>query len=395
MTLPQQVSGEDVVIIGAGMTPVGEYWETSIRELALQAISMARSGLAALIPDAIYVANMLAPALSAQTQLGPLISDFAGLRGVESLTIEAAGASGGAAIRQAFLALKSGVAKSVLVIGVEKVTDRVGSEVDSALATSTDADYEAIHGITPTSQAALLMRRYLYENDAPEDALAGFSLTAHQNAVTNPNAMFRQGMQLKQYVNAPMISAPLNMFDAAPLADGAAALLLARADAIPSELTAPAVRIVASSMTSTTLALHDRPDILRLSALESSVNQALEMGDLRLEDLDLFELHDQYSIMAALALEAAGFAPRGRGWELARNGAISRSGTIPISTFGGSKARGDSGGATGVYQVAEITRQLQGLAGENQVPDARYGMAQCVGGVGSTAATHILARVEP
>lgn len=395
MTNHQHGSGDDVVIIGVGMTPVGEHWNTSIRELALQAIKMARSGLAALIPDAIYVANMLAPALSSQTQLGALISDFAGLRGVETLTIEAAGASGGSAIRQAFMALKSGLAKCVLVIGVEKVTEGVGNEVDSALATSTDADYEAIHGITPTSQAALLMRRYFYENDAPKDALAGFSITAHQNAITNPNAMFRQGMQPEQYLNAPMISAPLNMFDAAPLADGSAALLIARADAVPSGLSAPMVRIIASSLASTTLALHDRPDMLHMSALESSVQQALEMGDLRLEDLDLFELHDQYSILAALALEAAGFAPRGKGWELAHNGEISQSGSIPISTFGGSKARGDTGGATGVYQVAEITRQLQGLAGENQVADARYGMAQCIGGVGSTAATHILARIEP
>lgn len=395
MTTHRQASGEDVVILGVGMTAVGEYWDTSIRELALQAISMARKEVPALIPDAIYVANMLAPALSGQTQLGSLVADFAGLKSVEALTIEAAGASGGTAIRQAFLALKSGLARSILVVGVEKITDRVGSGLDSALATSTDADYEAIHGITPLSQAALLMRRYLYENDTPEDALAGFSLTAHENAITNPNAMFQQGMKLKQYESAPMVSAPINMFDVAPLADGSAALLMARADGIPSGLTAPIVRILASSMASTTLALHDRPDMLRLSALESSVQQALEMSDLKLEDLDLFELHDQYSILAALALEAAGFAPRGKGWELAQNGTISRSGRIPISTFGGSKARGDSGGATGVYQVAEIVRQLQGLAGENQVSNARYGMAQCIGGVGSTAATHILDRIDP
>ncbi len=384
-------SANDVVVAGVGMTPVREYWDISLRELALRSITEARQAAPTLRPEALFVANMLAPALSAQTHLGALIADFAGLRGIEAVTIEAAGASGGAAIRQAFLALKSGCVQSVLVVGIEKVTDKVGGFVDAALATGTDADYEAIQGITLTTQAAMLMRRYLHEHNAPDDALSGFSINAHTNAVTNPNAMFRRAIGLEQYQNAPMISPPVNMFDAAPLADGAASILLTRRELLSNNSQQPRIRIAASTLTTSALAVHDRPDPLILRAAKQCVENALNMAGIGLEQIDFFELHDQFSILAALSLEAAGFAERGKGWEMAQNGDIQLQGKIPISTFGGSKARGDIGGATGVFQAIEVVRQLQAEAQENQVTNAQIGMSQCLGGMGSTVATHIFA----
>lgn len=387
-------TSNDVIIAGVGMTPVREYWEISLRELALQSITEARTEAPTLKPEALYVANMLAPSLSAQTQLGTLFADFAGLRGIEAVSIEAAGASGGAALRQAFLAIKSGNVRTALVIGVEKVTDKVGPFVNAALATSTDSDYEAIQGVTPTTQAALLMRRYFYEHDAPNDALAGFSINAHSNGVTNPYAMFRRKITIEQYQKAPMISDPLNMFDAAPLADGSASILLTRRDALPGNFLSPRVQLIASTLFTSALALHDQTEPLRLTAAEKSINKAIEMAGIERDDIDLFELHDQFSILAALSMEAAGFAKFGTGWELAYDGGIHLGGRIPITTFGGSKARGDTGGATGVFQAVEVVRQLQGLADENQVRDARIGIAQCLGGIGSTAATSIFALEE-
>jgi acetyl-CoA C-acetyltransferase len=384
-------SSNDIVILGVGMTPIGEHWDISIRELALEAVSAARSEAPEVQPEAFYAANMLAPALSRQSQLGALLADFAGLRGIEAMTIESAGASGGIAFRQAFLGIKSGLIKSALVVGVEKVTDRVGSEVDAALATMTDADYEAIQGITPTAQAALMMRRYLYENDAPDDALAGFSINAHANAVSNPFAMFKRAIKPEQYTRASMVSDPVNMFDAAPLADGAAAVLLTSSENIPDDHDKPLVKIIGSAVSSSAISLHDQPDPLVISTAKDSASRAYQETNLSPEDINLFELHDIFSILAALSLEAAGFAQKGEGWKLAADGAIHREGKIPICTFGGSKARGEAGGATGVMQIVEVVRQLQGLAGENQVKDAKIGMTQCLGGIGATAATHIFA----
>jgi acetyl-CoA C-acetyltransferase len=392
--LSKSLAPDDVIILGSGSTQVGEHWNLSIKELALNAITLARSTAPDLVPDSFYVANMLAPALSGQTQLGALLADFAGLRGIEALTIEAAGASGGAALRQAYLAIKAGGARSALVVGVEKVTDRISAQLDAALATTTDADFEAAQGITPMSQAAMLMRRYMHEFGTPSDALAGFSLNSHANGATNPQAMFRKAIGIEAYQRAPMVSDPINMFDAAPFADGAAALLLVRADAFHTLSELPPVRIVASAAATAAVALHDQHDPLTLSAAKLSADKAYQLAGMKPESIDFFELHDQFTIYAALAMEAAGFASRGEGWKLGSNGSISRTGSIPICTLGGSKARGDAGGATGVIQVVEAVRQLQGLAGENQIVNAHVGMSQCLGGVGANAVTHIFEAVD-
>jgi acetyl-CoA C-acetyltransferase len=380
---------EPVYVLGVGMTPVGEHWETSLRELALRAMRAAIEDAGGVRPQALYVANTLAPILSGQTHLGALLADFAGLHGIEAATIEAAGASGGLALRQAWLALQAGAVDCAMVVGVEKVTDRVGTGLDAALSAWSDADYEAIHGLTATAQASLIMRRYLHEHAAPPDALAGFPVIAHANGAGNPNAMFRKAITLEDYARAGKISDPLNLYDAAPLADGAAAVVLGRESVVrlPDR---PSVRVLGSGAATGRLAVHDAADPLSLPAAAASVRRALETAGVGLDRIGLFEVHDSFSIYAALALEAAGFAERGHGWEFARNGAISRQGRLPLLTFGGSKARGEVGGATGVYQACEITLQLQERAGANQVSGVQLGMAQCLGGAGATAATLVL-----
>jgi acetyl-CoA C-acetyltransferase len=225
----------------------------------------------------------------------------------------------------------------------------------------------------------------------PRAAFAGFPLTAHANAVSNPNAMFRRAVNQQTYERAGTVSAPLNLFDVAPNADGAAAVILTRADLLPPGFPHALVHIAGSSLVTDTLALHDRPDPLVFQAVRLSVERAQQQAGVSLDEIDFFELYDAYSIYAALSLEAAGFAARGEGWHLARDGYIGLNGSLPISTFGGLKARGNPGGATGVYQVAEAALQLRGQAGENQVPEARLALVQCLGGPASTAATHILA----
>ena len=267
-------NAHDILLAGVGITPIGEHWDKQLRTLAHEAISAARKDAGELVPDAIYVANALAPVLSSQTQLGALIADFSGLRGVEAHTIQAAEASGGAAVRQAYLALHSGQIDIALVVGVEKISERPSAELEDALVMSGDADYEAIHGITTTSQAALLMQRYMHEFKTPENAFAGFGVNAHVNGAKNPLAMFQRSIDDKAYGKAGMICPPVNMFDAAPVADGAAALILARAEVLPESPSHPQVRIAASSLATSTVAMHDRPDILALNAAADSAQKA-------------------------------------------------------------------------------------------------------------------------
>jgi acetyl-CoA C-acetyltransferase len=388
----------DVVIAGIGQTQVGESWDISLRELAFHAIEAAQENSGGLQPQALFVGNMLAPQLSRQAHLGALVADFAGLSGIEALTVEAAGASGGAALRAGYLAVASGQADVALVVGVEKFSDQVGAEVEAAIATAEDSDYESIQGMTPTAQAAMLMRRYLHEFEAPRLAFGGFPLIAHANGAGNPNAMFRKAIRPETYASAGLVSDPLNLFDVAPNADGAAALVLARAEVLPPGFPHPLVRVAGSSLVTDTLALHDRPDPLVFHAARLSVERACLKARISPLQADLFELHDAFSIYAALSLEAAGFAERGMGWKLAQNGeappVVSLKGTLPICTFGGLKARGNPGGASGVYQAVEAVLQLRGQAGEVQVPGARRALVQSLGGPASTAVTHVLEIME-
>jgi acetyl-CoA C-acetyltransferase len=379
---------DNIVIAGIGQTTVGEHWQYSIRELAHFALEDAIKDAGGLRPQALFVGNMLAPNLSKQAHLGALIADFSGLIGIEAVSIEAAGASGGAALRQGYLAVKSGMIDVALIVGVEKFTDMVDSGVEDALATATDSDFEAVQGLTPTSQAAMLMRRYLREYNLPADALAGFPVTAHANAVDNPNAMFQRAIKASTYARAGMVSEPLNMFDAAPPADGAAAIILTRSELLPAHYHHRLVRVSGSASASDMLTLHDRRDPLSFDAARRSVDSALLKAGVTREQISFFEYHDAYSIYAALSLEAAGFAERGKGWELARDGEIAENGKIPCATMGGLKARGFPGGATGVYQAVEAVSKLRDTSELGQIA-----LIQSLGGPASTAVTHVLESV--
>jgi len=384
----------DIVIAGIGQIAVGEHWERTLRGMAVDAIRTAIQDAGGLKPQAMYVGNTLGSTLSSQANLGSLLVDYAGLEGIEGTTVEAAGASGGAAVRMAFLAVASGVIDTALVVGVEKFTDQIGGSVEEALAETLDSDYESVHGMTPISQAALVMQRYLHEYGAPRQAFACFPIIAHANAANNPYAYFRKALSPETYANAELVSDPLNLYDVAPYADGAAALVVTRSDRLPKGYPHRPVRISGSSVVTDTLALHDRPDPLAFHAAAFSVERACRQAGIMPQDADFFELSDTTSIYAALSLEAAGLGRRGQGWQLAADGGLDLGGEMPISTMGGMKGRGNPLGAAGVYQVVEAVLQLRGQAGPNQVKDARRALVQVLGGPASTAVTHVLERRE-
>lgn len=381
---------KDVVIAGIGQTEVGEHWNISLRELAFHAIDQAIRDSGGLQPEAVFVGNMLAPQLSRQAHVGVLVADYAGFTGIEATTVEAGGASGGAALRAGYMAVASGMVDVALVVGVEKMTDTIGGEVEGSLITSGDNDYEAVHGLTLASQAALLMRRYLYEYQVPRDAFAGFALNAHQNGVANPNAMFRKAISAEVYNAAGAVCPPLNMFDAAPNADGAAALVLTRSELLPAGYPFRQVRIAGSGFATDTLALHDRPNPLLLTAARVSIERACQKARITPLQADFLELYDSFSIFTALSLEAAGFAAPGEGWKLSNSDCIGLQGSLPVNTMGGLKARGNPGGATGVYQAVEAVLQLRGQAGKNQLANPQRALIQSLGGPASSAVTHVL-----
>lgn len=382
----------DVSIIGIGQTPVAEHWGKSLRHLAADAVLAAMRDAGIERADALYVGNMLSGVIAGQEHLGALIADFCGLRGIEALKVEAACASGAAAVRMGYVAVAGGLADVVVAAGVEKMTDETGEVVTSGLAMAADGDYELPHGLSFVAINAMLMRRYMHEYGVAREDFAGFAIVAHQNAVGNPNARFHTPLPVERFASAPMICDPISLMDSSPIADGAAAVILCPTAQVRD--VARAVRVRGSAVATDCLSLHDRHEPLRLRAVEASAAKAYAQAGIAPEDIDFYEYHDAFTIMAALSLEASGFAERGQGTHLAREGAIAIDGRIPVATMGGLKGRGHPVGATGVYQVVEAVQQLRGECGDNQLKRARLGMTQNIGGSGATAVTHILEAPE-
>lgn len=381
----------DVAIIGCGMTAVGEHWSRGIGDLAEEAGRLALEDVGLERVDALYIGNAYGATYSQQTQLGALIANQLGLGAVEAFTCEAGDASGGVALRAGCLAVASGVVNTALVVGVEKATDTVGPARVAAHGVSLEADYEAVNGATLTAMAGLLMRRYMYENGLDLADFEGFSVNAHRNGARNPQAMYRNQLRAGSFARAPMIAEPVSLFDSAPDADGAAAVVLAAAD-LAADLVPQPVSILGSAVATDSLALQDRVAPLQLQAVAASAARALDQARLYLSELDLLEAHDAFTILTALSLEALGLSAAGEGWKWARDGgaAIALDGDMPISTFGGLKSRGNPSGATGIYQAVEAALQLRGEAGQNQVAGAERALIQNIGGLGATVATHIL-----
>ncbi|MDY6872372.1 MAG: thiolase domain-containing protein [Chloroflexota bacterium] len=382
----------DVAVIGIGQTKVAEHWDKSLRELAGDAALAALKEAQVNQIDSIYVGNMMSGVANLQGQLGTMVADWIGQRFTDAVKIESACSSGGAAFRMAMLSVASGEADIAMAVGVEKMTDSPSNEITSALATAADADWEVDHGLSFVALNALLMKRYMHEYGWEGVDFAEFAINAHANAVHNPFARFRKAIDQQRFITSPMICDPINLMDASPIGDGAAAAILAPAEMLTAG--APKILVVGSAAATDTIAVHDRKQPLWLAAAEKSSREAYEQAGIGSVDIDLFEYHDAFTIMAALSLEASGFAEPGKGPVLAKEGDIKINGRIPVATRGGLKARGHPVGATGMYQLVEVVQQLRGQAGETQVPNPEFGMAQNIGGSGSNIVTHILRRAS-
>jgi acetyl-CoA C-acetyltransferase len=384
----------DVFIAGVGQTPITKDPQARGRYLGATAVkaALAAAGIEPQRIGALYVGNMLSGILAKQQQLGGLIADYTGLAGIEAVTIEAACASGGAAARIAYQAIAGGIHDAVAVCGVERMTHVERDEVTRALATAADWELEGVCGESFLSLNATLMRLYMAKYRVAPERFAPFAITAHRNALTNPNALLHKPLDLDTYLASRIVSDPIRLFDVSPICNGASALILVAPHVAATLAGGRQVRIAGSALATAPLALARRPDPLDLTAVGASTRRAMEQAGIGHGDIDLFEPHDAYTIMTTLTLEAAGFARAGAGLEYADAERIGLQGELPLTTFGGLKARGHPVGASGCYQLAEAYLQLTERAGANQVPDASIALVQNIGGTGATVATHVLTR---
>ena len=376
----------EVAIVGAGMTRFGEIWESSLRDLFVEAAAGALSSAGADHVDSILVGNMSGGQFVGQEHLGPLMADHLGMAGVAAARVESACASGGMALNMGLMAVASGFADTVLVAGVEKMTD--GADVTNVLASAADQETEVYHGITFPGLYAMIARAHMTAHGTTEEDLAWVAVKNHKHGALNPKAQFRSEVTVEQVLNSSMVAEPLRLLHCSPVSDGAAAVLLCPLDQA-SKYTDKPVKVIGSGVATDSLALADRKDPAFLSSVEKSAERAYKMAGVTPKDIQVAEVHDCFAIAEICCLEASGLVEKGQAAKAAALGETSLGGRIPVNTSGGLKSKGHPVGATGVAQAIEVFEQLRGESGERQVDGARIGLTQNMGGSGASSVVHI------
>jgi len=383
----------EVAIIGVGITKFGELWDASFRDLGIEAglKAMNDANLTGSEVDGMFIGNMSSGRFINQHHIGALIADYSGMAfgNVPATRIEAAGASGGIAFRQAVMAVASGMNDIVVVGGAEKMTDVSDEDTNSILDSATDQQWEATMGATFASLNAMIARRCIYEGIATREEIASMAVNSHAHGALNPDAQFRKAINLDTVLRSSLVADPLTVFDCAPISDGAAAVVLCPLD-IARKYTDRPVKVAASAQASDTLALFQRDDITTFSATVAAAKRAYALAKIEAKDISVAEVHDHYTIEGILALQDLGLFKKGQAGKAVKEGQAAIGGKVAVNTSGGLKARGHPIGATGVAQVVEITKQLRGTADKRQVANAKYGLTQNVGGTGSAVVVNIL-----
>lgn len=383
----------EIGIIGVGMTPVEANSGKSLTQLFVEAATEAIEDSGVDKIDSMYVGNMMSGFLQHQEHLGPLMATALGKEGVPAYKVEGACASGGVAVNTGVKAVLSGLEDIVLVGAVEKMSGFTTPQVTAGLLMAEDRERVGATGITFVGLNAMIAREYMNKYRIPHVDLAEFPVLCHANALDNPKAQFHRKISVQDVLNSPLVADPLRLFDCSGIGDGAAALVLAPLERAREFADSP-VKIASSAVASDRLSLSQRPDLTVFEGSRKASAEAYRRASLSPEDIDLLEVHDAFSVLGIMALEDLGFAPKGKGVQLVKDSVCARDSKLPTNTFGGLKARGHPVGASGVYQIAELTLQLSNRAEKCQVPDANVGMSQSVGGIGSTVAVHILRRTD-
>lgn len=382
-----------VAIIGVGITEFGELWDYSFREIGIRAglEAVNDANISSNDIDAMFVGNMSAGRFIDQEHIGALIADYAGFadNNTPSTRVEAGGASGALAIRQAYQAIASGIHDIVVVGGAEKMTDIGDAEITDIQSSAADQEWETVFGATYASLFALMADRHMHEYGTTREQLSSVAVKNHRHGALNPKAQYRREIKPESVERSPMVSTPLRMLDCAPISDGAAAVVMCPMEIAKKSSEQP-VEILATAQAGDTLALHQRKSTTEMLATRIAARRAFDIAKLQPEDIDMAEVHDNFTITEIMAIEDLGFFPKGEGGKATLDGKTAIDGEIAINTSGGLKARGDPIGATGVAQIVEIVEQLRGKGEKRQVADTKLGLSLNIGGTGSTAIVHIL-----
>ena len=372
-------------IVGAGRTKFGKL-DTSLEGLAYDAISKAidDSNVSVRDIEAIYVSNFLGGPVNGQLHLNSMISSLIPGCNIPIVRVETACASSSSAMNQAIIALSK--FSNVLVVGVEKLTGPSLIPQIDAIAMAENRTIEKENGLIFPAAYALIAQQYFKKYGISHEVLEQISYINHQNANRNPLAhFFQKNVTMDMIRSSRMISTPLNLFDCSPMSDGAVAMVIT-----DKKKTDRDVKILSSQIATDTISIPERKDLTTFKATKIAAQKAYREAGLTPKKIDLFEVHDCFTIGELIALEDLGLCERGSACHLVEDGRISIEGDFPVNTDGGLKANGHPIGATGLAQIYEIVTQIRGEADKRQVVDAEYGLAQNIGGIGGTCGITIL-----
>jgi acetyl-CoA C-acetyltransferase len=370
---------------------MGRLPDRSLRDLIQEAggKAIADAGIEKEKIEALYMGNFNSQYLCLQGHMGPLASEVLGLGTIPTVRTEGACASGGLAFRQAFIAVATGIYDVVLVGGVEKMTHQPTTVVTTGIAGAADVSLEVDNGATFPSIFAMLANRYFYEYGDIRDQMAMCAVQNHDNAMLNPDAQMQKRITVEQVKAGVPVASPLTVFDCSLVTDGAAFLVLAATDVGKTLTKNRLVEVIGSGHAGDTLTIAAKKSITTLHATVNASQQAYKMGGVKPSDINLAEVHDCFTITQILNIEDLGFFPKGTGGKAVAEGKTTLSGTIPINTSGGLKAKGHPIGATGLSQMYEVVTQIRGEAGARQVKNAEAGLTHNLGGTAATCVVHI------
>jgi acetyl-CoA C-acetyltransferase len=392
-----------VAIIGVGMIPFGRRDEDTLMDMlayaALKALDDASLGDKSV--DAVYVGNMGGGIIQHQTAIASSLVDRLSLLPAAAETIENGPASGGSAVKNGLLAVASGYYDYVLVVGGEKMREISGWRATDFIATMTHPQAEYPYGVTLPGMAGMFTRLYMEKYGVTREHLVTVALKNQEMGALNPYAhvemtLSHEGIYDSPHavVNNPVVADPLHLYDACPVSDGAAALILCPLE-MAKTAAKPPILIAGFGQATDNQTLQERDDPTDLKAVTLAAQQAFERAKLKPSDIHVAELHDAFTILEIAESEHVGFFKKGEGGKAVAAGKTRFGGQLPINVSGGLKARGHPVGATGVAQVVDIVWQLRHELPKNrQVKNAENGLTVNFGGFGNNVTAFVLRRVQ-
>jgi len=382
-----------VAVVGVGNSRFGRRDDALLQEIAFEAVSEALADAELTQKDIGLSVVGTVGTRSYEALPGGPINEYTGFSDKGPIRVEAACATGSAAVFTGYNAIRSGVVDTAIIIGAEKMTE-VDGPTTTAVGGRGGSYLWEFHmlGTSFSAYYALYATRHMAKFGTTADDLARVSVKSHKYAAMNPKACFQKEITIEDAISSRVIASPLRLFDCCPVSDGAATVILASEDWIKSRRASfDPVWIEAIGYGADTSTLTGRDDYIGLKASVSAARMAYKQARIGPGDLDVATVHDCFTIAEIMAYEDLGFCPKGSGKELVRNGETLRDGRIPVNMDGGLKAKGHPLGATGCSMIYELTKQLRGQNGKRQVRlKNNVALAHNVGGHGFSAYVTIL-----